>query len=208
MSKVIEIIDSDDDNNNNATSSSHTSSVNNSEIEENQQTQSRRRRRKSILHAMPDPDMQFQTISLEDEDDEEFYANDSNQINIPASQPINTGIPVYLPASASRTLLKTQKLTPKIPTPTSDEIVSSYFEKFLNDPETVNDLYAIAEERARINYLLSLNGMPEINFSLYARPDLLQLQFEQRIKQRKMVNNWDSTRLLENRRNVGQNNED
>ncbi|KAM7352108.1 uncharacterized protein ACRADG_004747 [Cochliomyia hominivorax] len=196
MSKVIEIIDSDDDNQTfTDTTTSSNSLINNMEQEDNQQSQCRRRRRKSVLHAMPDPDMQFQTISLEDEEDDD---DDTN------SQPIIPS-PKFQVKSSPRTLLKTPKISPKILVPkgpTNAEIVDANMDKFLNDPETINDVYNIAEERARINYLLSLNGMPEINFTLYTRPDRLQFQFEERLKQRKMLHNWDNPRTQDNRRSL------
>lgn len=203
MSKVIEIIDSDDDINTSPDTTSN--SINNMDLDDNQQSQSRRRRRKSVLHAMTDPDMQFQTISLEDDDDEDDI-NSTIQSNIVQGPRNNT---LTVGSAPLRTFLKTPRTTPKIlapRAPTNEELIEANYEKFLNDPETISDIYAIAGERARINNLLSLNGMPEINFALYTRPDRLQFQFEERLKQRKMVNNWDSTRIQDNRRSLLQKN--
>ncbi|XP_065356237.1 uncharacterized protein LOC135950635 [Calliphora vicina] len=205
MSKIIEIIDSDDDNHTptDTPSTSIESSINSMEPDDNlNQSQSRRRRRKSVLHAMNDPDMHFLTISLEDDDDE-VEAN--NSVQSASFQNYQSKNPSGAVAPPSRTLLKTPRTAPKIlapKAPTTADIVDAHFDKFLNDPETISDVYAIAEERARINYLLSVNGMPEINFTLYTRPERLQFQFEERLKQRKMVHNWDNARLQENRRSL------
>ncbi|KAI8119307.1 hypothetical protein FF38_06861 [Lucilia cuprina] len=208
MSKVIEIIDSDDDNHasiDTPSTSITSSTISSMEQDDNQQGQSRRRRRKSVLHAMNDPDMHFLTISLEDDDDEAETPNSTPATPIQRYQAKSTSTA----GTSSRTLLKTPRITPKILANkplTSANIVDAKYEKFLNDPETISDLYAIAEERARINYLLSLNGMPEINFSLYTRPERLQFQLEERLKQRKMVHNWDNARMQENRRSLLQKN--
>ncbi|XP_037809529.1 uncharacterized protein LOC119602213 [Lucilia sericata] len=208
MSKVIEIIDSDDDNHasiDTPSTSITSSTVSSMEQDDNQQAQSRRRRRKSVLHAMNDPYMHFLTISLEDDDDEVETPNSTPTTPIQRYQAKSTSSA----GTSSRTLLKTPRTAPKILANkplTSANIVDAKYENFLNDPETISDLYAIAEERARINYLLSLNGMPEINFTLYTRPERLQFQLEERLKQRKMVHNWDNTRMQENRRSLLQKN--
>lgn len=208
MSKVIEIIDSDDDNHvsTDVTTSPSTLS-NNMEQDDNQQSHSRRRRRKSALHAMPDPDMQFQTISLEDDEDDIEMSNTVTQNPSPRyHNKLNAAT-----TPTSRNTLKSNKTTPKIlhsKTPTNAETVDAHIERFLNDPETINDVYNIAEERARINYLLSMNGMPEINFALYTRPERLQFQFEERLKQRKMMHNRDNIRIQDNRRSLLHKNND
>ncbi|TMW52343.1 hypothetical protein DOY81_002600 [Sarcophaga bullata] len=205
MNKVIEIIDSDDDNHTTIDKASSVPTITSStsmELEDNIQSQSRRRRRKSVLHAMTDPDMQFQTIAVDDDDDEE-EADKPTQINY---QPTNKPNAV-----AVRPIVKNQKTTPKILTlksSTGDDAFDAAYEKFLNDPETVSDMYSIAEERTRINYLLGLNGIPEISFTLHTRPDRWQFQFEERLKQRKLLHNWDNTRVQENRRSLLQNNND
>ena len=208
MNKVIEIIDSDDDNHTTIDTASSVPAImssTNMESDDNTQLQSRRRRRKSVLHAMTDPDMQFQTIAVDDDDDEEDADKPitSTQINY---QPTNKPNAV-----AVRPIVKNQKTAPKILTPKSstvEDALDAAYEKFLNDPETVSDMYSIAEERTRINYLLTLNGIPEINFTVHTRPDRWQFQFEERLKQRKLLHNWDNTRVQENRRSLLQNNSD
>lgn len=207
MNKIIEIIDSDDDNQTTIDTASYVPAEtlsNNMELDDNPQLQSRRRRRKSVLHAMTDPDMQFQTIAVDDDEDDDEVDNPNNTIQINYQQTIKPN------AAAVRPIVKNQKIAPNILTSKSsaEDTLETAYEKFLNDPETISDIYTIAEERTRINYLLSLNGMPEISFTLYTRPDRLQFQFEERLKQRKLLQTRENAKVQENRRTLLQNSTD
>lgn len=172
MSKVIEIIDSDED-----TAPTRTSL---NAANETSPGQSRRRPRKSVLHAIDDAEVQFETIAVEDEE----KTNPQEDISLLKS------------SSSGRPLTRlTPKTTPKIlapKPPSSADAVHATFEEYLTRPDVKECMTSIALERVRVNYLLTLFGMPEINFSLYTQPDILKFQFEERLKQQKMMQNVGS----------------
>ncbi|XP_061393966.1 uncharacterized protein LOC133336264 [Musca vetustissima] len=170
MSRIIEIIDSDDD----TTAPTKTSS---NSANENSPAQSRRRPRKSVLQTIDDPEVQFQTIAVEDEDG----GNSLEDSSVLKSNPIGRSTTRLIP-----------KTTPKIlaPKPPSNaDAIQAAFDEYVNRSETKECMTAIALERVRVNYLLNLFGMPEINFSLYTQPEILKFQFEERLKQQKMMQN-------------------
>lgn len=174
MSRIIEIIDSDED-----IQCAVTSVANN--VEDSPQSQSRRRPRKSTLQNLPDPEVQFETIAVDDDTD---------------SRPLEDNT-TSLDSSVARPQQKHLKATPNIlaPKPPSNaEIVEAAFEEFLAEPETKETIEAIALERVRINHMLMLFGMPDIIFSLYTQPELLKFQFEERLKQQKILQNRTGVR--------------
>uniref|UniRef100_A0A1A9VUV1 Uncharacterized protein n=1 Tax=Glossina austeni TaxID=7395 RepID=A0A1A9VUV1_GLOAU len=146
------------------------------------QVSTRRRPRKSVLQTKPNTEVQFETIAVE-----------NSETNL-------AGYSSYAQNSASRGL-KVFKTTPKIlaaKPPTALDVIENACEDFLNCSETKDLMNSIAEERVRVNCMLSLTGMPEINFSLYTLFDRLQFQFEERLKLRKM-HSWDPTQVQETR---------
>ncbi|KAI9576468.1 hypothetical protein GQX74_009525 [Glossina fuscipes] len=154
------------------------------------QVSTRRRPRKSILQTKPNTEIQFETIAVEN--------GETNLVGYSSSAQ----------NSASRGS-KVFKTTPKIlaaKPPSALDVIDNACEDFLNCSETKDLMNSIAEERVRINCMLSLAGMPEINFSLYTLFDRLQFQFDERLKLRKM-RNWDPTQVQETRLNL-QNNTD
>ncbi|XP_075154299.1 uncharacterized protein LOC142227943 [Haematobia irritans] len=174
MNKVIEIIDSDEDNE----AISASTSSNNIEFSESPQSQSRRRPRKSALQAK-DVEVQFGGVELVDED------NGNNTNTIVGSDGQN-----------ERNTISSQRATPKIlaPKTTNAEAIQKACEDFISREEVLECISSIAQERVRINHLLAAFGMPEINFSLYNSEDILKIQFEERLKQFKIMQNLNSQR--------------
>lgn len=172
MSKIIEIIDSDEDD-----SPSSMTNSSNLNSDPNDCLPSRRRPRKSALQVMANPEVQFavQTIALEDEDN----GNDSPQDETTNDNPVR---------SQQRIAKSTPKILASKP-PSMGASIQSAFDEYLNTLRATECIATIALERVRVNYLLSLFGMPEINFSLYTKPDVLKFQFEERLKQQRMMQN-------------------
>ncbi|XP_013116123.2 uncharacterized protein LOC106093594 [Stomoxys calcitrans] len=182
MNKVIEIMDSDED----SQTVTAASTTNNMEINESPLAQSRRRPRKSALQAMDDPEVQFAVELVEDNDKNSNAQEGQQETN-------NVDRAQQWPAAASTS----SKTTPKILTtkpPTNAEVVQAAYDEYLNRLDTMECMANIAHERVRINYLLSTFGMPEINFSLYTPEETLKLQFKERLKQLKMMQNLNTQR--------------
>uniref|UniRef100_A0A1A9X487 Phosphatidic acid phosphatase type 2/haloperoxidase domain-containing protein n=1 Tax=Glossina brevipalpis TaxID=37001 RepID=A0A1A9X487_9MUSC len=174
MSKVI-VLDTDDEDTEmtsscNATNSKLLLHYPPAEVQEGQALTTRRRPRKSVLQTKPNPEVQFETIAVE---------NGETDL---------TDYSLAVQNTASRNL-KVFKTTPKIlaaKPPTALDVIENVYDDFLKSSETKDLMTAIAEERVRINCLLSLAGMPEINFSLFTLFDRLQFQLEERLKLRKL----------------------
>uniref|UniRef100_A0A1I8NR45 Uncharacterized protein n=1 Tax=Stomoxys calcitrans TaxID=35570 RepID=A0A1I8NR45_STOCA len=182
MNKVIEIMDSDED----SQTVTAASTTNNMEINESPLAQSRRRPRKSALQAMDDPEVQFAVELVEDNDKNSNAQEGQQETN-------NVDRAQQWPAAACTSSKTTPKILATKP-PTNAEVVQAAYDEYLNRLDTMECMANIAHERVRINYLLSTFGMPEINFSLYTPEETLKLQFKERLKQLKMMQNLNTQR--------------
>uniref|UniRef100_A0A0A1XGH8 Putative ATP-dependent RNA helicase L377 n=1 Tax=Zeugodacus cucurbitae TaxID=28588 RepID=A0A0A1XGH8_ZEUCU len=161
------------------------------------QQQSKRSRRKSMHHPLcASPEIEFETISLDD-DEEKRSSKVKNKTNSN-----NDGV-------QQNKSPKLQKIAPKIlnnkpQTSKSVKDSTDACAEFLASDETKALLQQIAEDRVRINFLLASYNMPEIQFSLHTKPDVLQFQLEERIKHRKR-RSLESSKQMKKRRSLLQN---
>lgn len=160
--------------------------------------QTKRSRRKSMHHPLcASPEIQFETIALDDEEDK-TPSKTKNKTTVSTDGIQQNKAP------------KLQKTPPKIlnAKPQADktgEDLPDVCAEFLASDETKTLLQQIAEDRVRINFLLASYNMPEIQFALHTKPDVLQFQLEERIKHRKR-RSLESSRQLKKRRSLLQNN--
>ncbi|XP_039950563.1 uncharacterized protein LOC120768091 [Bactrocera tryoni] len=160
--------------------------------------QTKRSRRKSIHHPLcASPEIQFETISLDDEEDK-APSKTKNKTNAISDSIQQNKAP------------KLQKIAPKIlnTKPQADknkDDLPDVCAEFLASDETKALLQQIAEDRVRINFLLASYNMPEIQFALHTKPDVLQFQLEERIKHRKR-RSLESSKQMKKRRSLLQTN--
>ncbi|XP_054742739.1 uncharacterized protein LOC129247583 [Anastrepha obliqua] len=140
--------------------------------------QNKRSRRKSMHHPLcVSPEIEFETIALDDDEDN-TSTKSKNNTNVNSDGVQQNKSP------------KSHKTTPKIlniksATANLGKQLSDACTELLISDETTALLHQIAEDRVRINFLLASYNMPEIQFSLETKPEVLQFQLEERIKHRR-----------------------
>lgn len=160
--------------------------------------QTKRSRRKSTHHPLcVSPEIQFETISLDDEEDK-APSKAKNKTNANSDGIQQNKAPKF------------QKIAPKIlntkpQTDKNKDDLPDVCAEFLASDETKALLEQIAEDRVRINFLLASYNMPEIQFALHTKPDVLQFQLEERIKHRKR-RSLESSKQMKKRRSLLPNN--
>uniref|UniRef100_A0A0K8UF05 Uncharacterized protein n=1 Tax=Bactrocera latifrons TaxID=174628 RepID=A0A0K8UF05_BACLA len=165
--------------------------------------QTKRSRRKSIHHPLcVSPEIQFETISLDDEEDK-APAKPKNKTNA-----ISDGIHQNKAPKLQKLAPKILNTKPQADKPQADknrDDLPDVCAEFLASDETKALLQQIAEDRVRINFLLASYNMPEIQFALHTKPDVLKFQLEERIKHRKR-RSLESSKQMKKRRSLLQNN--
>ncbi|XP_067625643.1 uncharacterized protein [Eurosta solidaginis] len=158
--------------------------------------QTKRSRRKSHHHPLcASPEIEFETIALDDDDD--IATNKPKTKNTSNSKTNTEG-------AAESKSHKSQKPAPKAGTSSVETQLTDALNEFLISDETKQLLRQIAEDRVKINFLLASYNMPEIQFSLYSKSEVLQFQLDERIKSRR--NRFiDQAKQLKKRRDMLQN---
>lgn len=165
------------------------------------QLQSKRSRRKSMHHPLcVSPEIQFETIALDDDEDKGASK---------AKNKTNSNIDGVQQSKAP----KLQKIAPKIHN-TKPQVAKNVLNESKDSPDVCSEfltsddtkalLQQIAEDRVRINFLLASYNMPEIQFSLHTKADVLQFQLEERLKHRKR-RSLESSKQIKKRRSLLQN---
>ncbi|XP_036318007.1 uncharacterized protein LOC118732972 [Rhagoletis pomonella] len=156
----------------------------------------KRSRRKSMHHPLcASPEIEFETIALDDDEDNTPSKAKNKNHTTDIVQQIKSP--------------KSHKTSPKIlnTKPTDGNISKKLADArndFLMSDETNALLRQIAEDRVRINFLLASYNMPEIQFSLHTKPEVLQFQLEERIKHRRR-RCQEASNQLKKRRSLLQN---
>lgn len=135
----------------------------------------RRRRRKSALIVRDNPEVQFESISLNRSNNAETSHKLIRNRSAQSSAVTSTAVQARTSASKHAELVKAVR-TP------SAEIVEQINRKLLDKPEINELIRRIAEERIRINTYLNVLKVPELDFTLYAGHDQLKTEIEIRLK--------------------------
>ena len=170
MPRVIEILDSDDDAADQIEQQIEKETI--CPLSSVMKSRSRHKRKSVHQPMRSSPDIQFETISLDGEEDETQQSSDLRNSQLIQMKSICKANQF----KTMPTILATKTM--------SEKSKSASGEIFTENLSTV--VRQIAEERVRINYLLTSYGMADIKFSLYTDYERLNCHFENCLKQSKL----------------------